>query len=244
MSKVGESTVRRELELADERVRYEVQRSEDATEPRIDVDIYGVRVVLPADAEVDPGDLLRDNAEWVLAKTAKYEQYRAEAPRRSFEPGEAFPYLGEDHEIVVERRSASAVTDESFRLAAHHVDQTSVRRALETLYRRLARAQFEERADHFASEMGVAYEGIELRNQRTRWGSCSTTGTLSLNWRLVMAPEDIVDYVVVHELAHLVEANHSRQFWQLVETQLPDYQRRADWLDENSAQLIFDEGDL
>ncbi len=85
---------------------------------------------------------------------------------------------------------------------------------------------------------------IELRNQRTRWGSCSTGGTLSLNWRLIMAPPDVVDYIVVHELAHLTEQHHGEAFWQQVADQIPNYQEKSNWLNQNSAKLIFTQDDL
>jgi predicted metal-dependent hydrolase len=155
-----------------------------------------------------------------------------------------FPYLDEPHEVIVERRPLSSVVDGEFRLANHHVEQTSVKRALETLYRRKARERFERRADHFASVMNVDYEEIHVRNQRTRWGNCSTTGTLGLNWRLMMAPPDVLDYVVIHELAHLREPNHTDAFWSLVAERDPDYEGHAKWLDENSVRLIFDTDDL
>ena len=92
--------------------------------------------------------------------------------------------------------------------------------------------------------MGVDYEKIEIRNQRTEWGSCSTTGTLGLNWRLMMALPEIVDYVVVHKLAHLREANHTRAFWSIVADYDLDYQSHSAWLDENSARLVFSNEDL
>jgi predicted metal-dependent hydrolase len=92
--------------------------------------------------------------------------------------------------------------------------------------------------------MGVEYDKIEIRNQRTRWGSCSTNGILGLNWRLMMAPPEIVDYIVVHELAHLREANHSPAFWSLVAEFDPEYESHAEWLQRNSARLIFTEEDL
>lgn len=244
MSKVDSPADGRTIALDEHAVDYEIRRSGDATEPRIDVDIHGIRVVLPDGAATDPEELLLENSEWVLEKKAKYDRYREQAPDRTFEPGSTFPYLGEPHEVVVESRSASAVEEGTLRLAEHHVEQTSIQRALERLYRRKAREIFTDTADRYASEMGVEYDTIELRNQRTIWGSCSTSGTLSLNWRLIMAPRDVADYVLVHELAHLREANHTRRFWQLVEEQLPDYQEHADWLNENSVRLIFTEDDL
>lgn len=233
-----------EADLLGERVFYEVRRSEDATEPRIDVDIKGVRVILPLDSETDAGTLLAENAAWVVEKKQKYDSYREKVPERRFEAGAKFPYLGEPHELVVERRSTSEVADGTFYLAEHHVEQTSVKRALETLYRRKAREQFEERADHYAEQMDVEYGKIEIRNQRTKWGSCSTTGTLGLNWRLMMAPPDVVDYIVVHELAHLREPNHTDAFWSLVAEHCPKYEHHSEWLNKNSSKLTFSKNDL
>lgn len=233
-----------EIDLLGNTMEYEVRHSTDATKPRIDVDIHGVKVVLPESEEEEPTQLLRDNAAWVVEKTREYDKYREQAPERRFEEGESFPYLGEPYEVVVEQRPSSSVVDGKLRLSKWHVENTSIERGLETLYRRNARQRFERRADHFTEEMSVEYDQIEIRNQRTRWGSCSTNGTLGLNWRLMMAPPEIIDYIIVHELAHLKEANHSSAFWSLVAEYDPDYESHAEWLQKNSARLIFCEDDL
>ena len=240
MAKARQSAV----DLLGTTVEYEVRRSEEASEPRIDVDIHGVTVVVPAESGADAVELLKENATWVLDKKSEYDAYREQIPDREFEDGAVFPYLGEDHTIVVEQCSSSEVGDRVLRLAKHHVEETSVKRALETLYRRKAREVFEARADAYAAEMGVEYNKIEVRNQRTKWGSCSTTGTLGLNWRLMMAPVEIVEYVVIHELAHLREPNHSDAFWSLMADYDSNYKEHARWLENNSTQLIYSEGDL
>jgi hypothetical protein len=234
----------RRIELLGKDVEYAVRHSSDASEERIDVDIHGVQVVIPDGQDTSPVKLLRENAAWVVEKTQKFRQYREQAPERQFEEGEKFPYLGEPHEVVVEQRPSSSVVDGQFLLAEHHVEQTSIRRALETTYRREARKRFERRADHFAAEMDVEYDEIEIRNQRTRWGSCSTTGTIGLNWRLMMASSDVIDYIIVHELAHIQESNHSDAFWGIVDEQLPNYQQNIQWLDQNSTKLTFSEDDI
>lgn len=234
----------RDVDLFGESVSYEVRRSDEATEPRIDVDISGVTVVLPEESDESPETLLTENAAWVVGTKKKYDTYREQAPSRRFEEGENFPYLGDSHEVVVEQRPVSDVSDGTFRLAEHHVEQTSVKRALETLYRRKARERFEKRADYFAEEMEVEYEKIEIRNQRTKWGSCSTTGTVGLNWRLMMGPPDVIDSIIVHELAHLQEQNHTDAFWSLVAQHDPDYEAHAEWLEKNSTRLIFCRDDL
>ena len=92
--------------------------------------------------------------------------------------------------------------------------------------------------DDEAAALGVSVERIAIRDQRTRWGSCSTRGTLSFNWRLVLAPLEVLDYVVVHELCHLREPNHSRRFWHLVESRRPGWRTQRDWLHEHGPELL------
>ena len=89
----------------------------------------------------------------------------------------------------------------------------------------------------------VEYEQIEVRNQRTKWGSCSTSGTLGLNWRLMVASVEIIEYVLIHELAHLRVPDHSSGFWDLVAEHDPVYESHAEWLTQNSARLVFSEED-
>lgn len=108
---------------------------------------------------------------------------------------------------------------------------------LEKLYREKAREQIEKRAAHFAALMGVDYGRIAIRGQKRRWGSCSGAGNLNFNWKLALMPPEILDYVVVHELAHRKEMNHSPRFWAEVEKILPDYKERRKWLKENGAMV-------
>lgn len=105
--------------------------------------------------------------------------------------------------------------------------------ALEARYRELARMVIGQRVSWFAAKMGVTYGRISIRAQKTRWGSCSSRGNLNFNWKLILMPPEILDYVVVHELAHRKQMNHSKLFWAEVEQILPDYETRRRWLREN-----------
>ena len=104
--------------------------------------------------------------------------------------------------------------------------------------RREARARISLIAQSEAAALGVSYARISLRDQRSRWGSCSTTGTLSFNWRLVLAPHDVLDYVVVHEICHLLEMNHGPRFWALVKRRRPGYLEAKAWLDEHGWEML------
>ena len=108
---------------------------------------------------------------------------------------------------------------------------------LEKLYRRKAGKLLENRCAYFAERMGVDYSRIAVRAAKTRWGSCSAQGNLSFHWKLVLMPPEILDYVVVHELAHRKEMNHSQRFWAEVERILPDYKARRKWLKEFGSQV-------
>lgn len=223
---------------------YHIVRSPDASEPRIDVDIHEIKVVLPLTSEEDPEELVAENARWIVEKKRKYDEYREQAPDRAFEEGETWPFLGEDHELVIEDVRHSQVDGGHLVLAEQRVEETSIKEELEHLYRREARKHFEEAVAERADEMGVSYESIALRNQRTRWGSCSPKENLSFNWRLMMAPTEVIDYVIVHELAHLKEKNHTRRFWKIVKEHCAGYKEKAAWLEDKSVTLLFDRRDL
>lgn len=110
---------------------------------------------------------------------------------------------------------------------------------LEAIYREAAKEYFPKRVSYYAHILGISYGKITIRDQKTRWGSCSSKGNLSFNWRLILAPPNVLDYVVVHELCHRKEMNHSQRFWALVESVMPDYKEYRKWLKENSGKLTL-----
>ena len=106
-------------------------------------------------------------------------------------------------------------------------------------YIEIARDIFTRKTEYYARIMGVSFGRISIREQKTRWGSCSSKGNLNFNWRLILAPEEVLDYVVVHELAHRREMNHSKAFYAIVESVLPDYRRAQKWLKDNGQSLWY-----
>ena len=121
-----------------------------------------------------------------------------------------------------------------------HSDLSAVQRsALENRYKEAARTYIPKRVAYFNTMTGGSYSRISIRDQKTRWGSCSSKGTLSFNWRLMLAPPSILDYVVVHELCHLTHMNHSPAFWQAVDAVYPDYKNARKWLKEHGSELVL-----
>jgi predicted metal-dependent hydrolase len=165
---------------------------------------------------------------WVEAKRALLARSEPSTPRFLFQDGARLPYLGAelalDVSIAPSRRADCRREPGGLALRVPH--GAAVRPAIEAWYRRAAATHAAARLAHFAPQVGRAARKLVIRAQRTRWGSCSARGTISLNWRLMQASPEILDYVVVHELCHLLVPNHSPRFWAEVARVLPDWRRQ------------------
>jgi hypothetical protein len=154
----------------------------------------------------------------------------AAAARPALTEGTRIPLLDEDLTLRLATGSRTAVRREGgeIRVSGPDLGETSVGAALARWYRQEARARLTARLRELAAPLGVAPARVVIRAQRTRWGSCSSRGTISLNWRLLLVPGELADYVLVHELCHLRHLSHSRAFWALVAGAIPDWaERRA-----------------
>ena len=180
-------------------------------------------------AEARIRQFVEEHADWIAKNQAKVRA-AAPPPVKRYVEGETFLYLGQSYPltIVPSQRPALKFDGHSFRLA-----KSSLPKAEETFirwYKEQATLLLLERVPLFAGKYGLHYQKIRVSSARTRWGSCSTSGTLSFTYRLVMAPPEVVDYVVVHELVHTQVKNHSKVFWSKVEQIMPDYKQRRAWL--------------
>ncbi|MBI3553179.1 MAG: M48 family metallopeptidase [Elusimicrobia bacterium] len=135
------------------------------------------------------------------------------------------------------RYSRFQESEEGLLLIRSPNDPAKPREILNEWYRGKASALFSERTALWAARMGLAYRSVRIKDQRTLWGSCSKEGNLNFNWRVVLAPPEALDYLVIHELAHLREMNHSRRFWALVAAQCPGWKAQRRWLREHSREL-------
>lgn len=116
-------------------------------------------------------------------------------------------------------------------------DEDAVRAALKQALSRRALVRIRQRLDEYAPKIGVEFGRVAIRDQKSRWGSCSQKHNLNFNWKLIMAPEEALNYVVIHELCHLIEFNHSARFWGLVENQMPEYEYWKKWLKAHGSEL-------
>jgi predicted metal-dependent hydrolase len=146
------------------------------------------------------------------------------------------PYLGRALELVPEPGRTRVHRQDDTLLVPTGRDRLA---ALERFYRRAARVEIGFKLDHACQVTGNSYSKLTIRNQRTRWASCSSTGTMSFNWRLLLAPEPVLDYVVWHEVCHLQVMDHSRRFWALVARYCPDHREYSRWLRRHGPTLVL-----
>ena len=214
-------------------IEYTVRRSQRARRVRVAVDPErGVEVVLPERApKRAAAEAVRELRPWIERRLEEAERARAVVAARR---GTA-PYLGRTLTLHPQpgRTRVHRRGDDLF------VPTGDPRAALERWYRRMAAKEIAPRLDEAVRALGTGYTTLAIRNQRTRWGSCSSTGAMSFNWRLLLAPEDVLDYVVWHEACHLLVLDHSPRFWSLLERHLPAYAEPRRWLRRHGQILVL-----
>jgi len=226
-------------------IPYKIRRSDRARRARIVVDGDGVEVIVPrrmALRHVEP--FVAEKQRWIERTLERYEAARREAPTAVVADGGSVPYLGERLELSVRvepGRSRPHVARRGERLIVKvaHDDRATVEDALERWYRKRAREEIAIRLDYATARAGTDWTRLSIRGQRTRWASCSQDGAMSFNWRLLLAPVEILDYVVEHEVAHLEVLDHSNRFWKLLGSRCPDYREHERWLKRNGHTLTL-----
>ena len=204
----------------------------------------GIRVYAPKYMRLrDVDALVRERAAELLQMQADVEA-RLEADRQAHPVTDGSPILIEGRRCVLRlhagARRAARLDGDELHLTLPDVDSDpAVRAAIKSALSARALARVRERLDHFAPRVGRSPGRVAIRDQKSRWGSCSQKGNVNFNWKLIMAPPPVLDYVVIHELCHLYEFNHSPRFWALVEAQMPEYEVWKKWLKEHAGDLYL-----
>lgn len=174
-------------------------------------------------------NLLKEKAQWIQQKQ---QLMRARNPNVS----EGYLYLGKRY-VVTLRQNKKAIVELEDKFYIASSSEKYVKTYLLSWYKQQARKIITQRVQLYAARTGLNYKSVSLMEATTRWGSCSSQKTLNFNWKLVMAPLEVLDYVVTHELAHLVELNHSRAFWETVRKMFPIYREYRTWLKRHGHTL-------
>ena len=191
--------------------------------------------------------MIEERLPWAERRLAKLAaDYQRLGLPKGFVGGELFPYLGRHYPLTLivagnSRQPKCFLAEDRFIIEIRDRDEDkqrdTIKKALLKWYRSQAEKDLINSVNRWAPFVGQASVFAQIRNQKTRWGSCSRTGKISLNWRLVMLPPEVLAYVVVHELCHLIEPNHSPRFWAVVAKAIPHYKQRRTLLRRHSAYL-------
>jgi predicted metal-dependent hydrolase len=212
---------------------YRIRRSQRARRVRVTVDPDGsVTVTLPGRApERAAKEAVQELAPWIARRRRVFARAAEELKR----PAGTVPYLGETLALQPQRGRERVHRRGGVLLVPEREPQP----ALERFYRRAARNEIANRLDAATARAGTRYTGLTIRGQRTRWASCSSGGAMSFNWRLLLAPVEILDYVVEHEVCHLEVMDHSPRFWSLLESRVPGWRSHAAWLRRYGSALVL-----
>lgn len=174
---------------------------------------------------------------WLYAHLAEKEQLAPALPPKSYVSGEGFYYLGRSYRLLLVARQSRVLQLEDGRLCLVRSQVPKAREHLIRWFSARAEGWLRERIEQWTERMGVRYADLVVQDLGFRWGSCGKGTVLYFHWKTIQLPPDIIDYVIVHELAHLRESNHSNEFWRLVEQAMPDFESRKRWLAENGAEM-------
>jgi len=220
------------------------RRSRRAIRMRLQIDREGkVTLVAPwFSREGEIQSFVARHQSWVQKHIGKIESQRQLRPAPRYRTGDTFYYFGEP--LVLEifpsplKRPTIKIQKDHMRITLHrdigkNEGVVAAKKTVEQFYRKKAEEVIRDRLEHFNVHYGFRFHRVAFRDQKSRWGSCSRAGNLNFNWRLIMAPIEVIDFVVVHELCHLKEMNHSHRFWALVEETVLRYRESRKWLKEN-----------
>lgn len=232
-------------------IQYYISYKEGKNDVTISVDrIEGVHVIAPPNVNGEKIDeVLRKKAPWILGKLNEISEIRKDISKREFLSGEKLPYLGRNYRLKIitspDSKDATVVFHNGRFVAMipHGVSdnwrQARLRNEFKKWYIEHGHQKIQERLRLFCPRMECYPTKIIVKEQENRWGSCTKNGTININWRILMAPMRVVDYVIVHELAHLKYPDHSFEFWNTVQAILPDYDNRKEWLRIHGPTLTF-----
>lgn len=232
-------------------IEYTIKRSRKRTTAEVAIDARnGVVVTCPPDLpDEEIHNVVVKKAPWILQKMKHVGEVVAEPPKREYVSGETYYYLGRGYRLKVIEDSSVEEPDAKLKQGRFEVTippiskmtprERTVPDALHWWYMRKAGPILRERVIMYASKVGSEPTGVVVKNQMKRWGSCTRYRVINLNYRILMAPISVIDYVVVHELVHLMIGSHSSDFWNRVRAVIHDYERRKEWLRIYGPELVI-----
>lgn len=237
------------VKVGKETVPIDIIESEEATQYRLEMGIERrLRVIVPEKGNKDIDEVVAEKKDWIRKKYEKFNDLYSKAPERNFEEGENFLYLGNDYQLKIKQNSSNSnsveISEGNIVVYTNSGSKEEIKKTLRDWYKDKANRMIRHLVNEYSQKLDIDYNTISLKNQKTRWGSSSRKKNLNFNWRLLMAPKEVIEYMVVHELVHLEENKHTKRFWKKVQEICPDYKEKDEWLRKNSTRLVFTREDL
>ena len=237
------------IEIGNQKINYTIVRSRRKT-IGISVSLKdGVKISVPQKiSNKQITEVVNEKAAWILEKLSYLESIKSQIPKLQFTDGEKLLVLGKEHTLKINTSSsvkfASVILSGNYlivNLPQNTTDSLSnlVRKHIIGWYKNYAKEVVSERINHFAPKMEVKPTNLIIKDLKSIWGSCTPKNVININWKIIMAPLDIVDYLVVHELTHIKVKNHSKQFWKMAESIYPNFKTCSKWLKQNGHKLTF-----
>jgi predicted metal-dependent hydrolase len=226
--------------LTIDELEFEVRRSPRRKTLEIIVDRKGELIIsAPDDCPSETmEEFVREKRFWIFTKLAEKETLRVEAPSREFVSGEGHPYLGRNYRLLLVDAQDVPLKLERGRFRLLRSEAPNGRRHFISWYTDHAKPWLAGRVDRWTGRIGVEPKALEVQDLGFRWGSCGSSRVVNFHWATILLPPSLVDYIIVHELAHLKVSNHTPEFWLLVERTMPDFGERRDWMARHGGQLV------
>jgi predicted metal-dependent hydrolase len=230
------------LDLASGAIHISIRTSKRAKGLRLVSSINGVEAIVPTDYSTEELEsFVSAKRDWIIKTSRYYGKLKERCG--ALEPGKIY-FLGRRYSfhVVKDRQQSALVSDALNVITFHMADRRTYKRAIQQWYKGQTSRIIAERLPTLAGRLEQKYNRVLIKSQRSRWASCSKKGNLNFNLLLAAAPLEVIDYVIIHELVHLVELDHSPRFWQLVEEADPEYKKHRDWLVRYAPVIVIGHG--
>lgn len=231
------------------KIPYSLSASTRCKNIRLVIDINGLKVVTPLKTKPEEVDkLLKAKSNWIYKHYMNFQSFKVAENNREWQSGESILYKGDKYFININTykhsRTLINFNGNSFEVYVNErLDESERKDKIKAVFRKWymqsANEHIRDKLDYYCRIMGLSYNSMRIKEQKTRWGSCSRKGNLNFNWKLIMSPQWVIDYVIIHELCHLKHLNHSKKYWNLVALYMPEYNEAREWLKKNGPGLVL-----
>jgi len=235
------------LNIGNLSIPYNLAENKKIKHIKLVMDIDGLRVVTPPETTLDVVDkVLQDKSNWIFKHYMDFQSMKVEEYSREWESGERVLYKGRKYNlrIFTHKEMSTTVNFNGKRFevfvnedAGESERKTLLESAFKEWFKDATSKSIKDRLDYFCKITKLNYNTFKIKEQKTRWGSCSKSGNLNFNWKLIMSPQWVIDYVIIHEVCHLRYLNHSKEYWNMVSLYMPEFKKAQEWLKKNGLGL-------